>query len=467
MNQCELNSSIIAKKGNVNKAYQKRLYYRYLKEGVRTLEQKKFYIEKFEKESELHYINRLNRTEHYDVVGRAAEIYASVPFEKEPLIKSNDDWVKGLVNNFDIRKQSLAQFGQDALLTGLWDGMTNVFVDYDSETNEPYCFKLENDNINEVYYNHRGEITFLKFMTCEDTIDPDNIFNTLSINTSWIFVKKADGVYYQKFTQNSDGDYIDQSGLVKYLLDYIPLITYYPIPVDFKNLHNPKIPLEALAHKNIEHLRSNTDQRNILHVTRVPKLVGVGFSNDGGLIVSESGLWCIEGDPESKHTPDIKYVEPSTGKAMEAGRQDILDILQQMEVLGLSVLNKKSNITATATNIDDKQNSSIMTSYAKRLQDFLNEVVQTMVDVRDASLGVVNKKTEFKVEIDTIYSDYHDQARIQYMQFLVQNNIASPELALNYGKKIGVVDSDVDYEDEQEKILSIGISPLNNTQEQQ
>lgn len=453
--------------GAANQAYQNRSFYAGLKHGVRTLSEKKFYCIQNDGESDTRFDKRMNMTEHYDVVGRAVDIYSSIPFEKNPIVKSNDAYIKSLYDDFDVRGQSLSEVGQELLDVALWDGMASVFADLPANVGRgkeanPYCYVIDNDNIYGVDFNFAGELIHLRFITTSNIQDPDNRFNRICVKTAWIFDKIDGEVFFEAFTQDSEFDFVQTITPQKYVLDYIPLKTLYLKPIKTKNLMNPRSTVEALAHKNIEHLRSNTEQRNILHTVRIPILFGKGFRNDSEnapVVISSEGVWIVEGDEGM--TVDLKYVEPQTGKALEAGRQDILDILQQMEVLGLSVLNKKSNITATATNVDDRQNTSIMASYAKRLEGFLNDVVDMMLDLKNASKGTKNAtKPEYRIEIDTEYSDVYDQARMQFMQYLSSAGLISGDAMIEFAKKIGVMDVTASFEDEQEKIMDIGLKGI-------
>lgn len=469
MDQNNLNLSLCMRLGNAQKSYTMRQFYAGLKRGCRTYADKAYYCIRNEGESEENFKKRMEMTEHYDVSNRAIDIYSSAATEKAPILITDDAFIKSLYENFDIRGQSLSEVVEQTLKESFWDGMLSFMIDFDvDEFNNviPYNFILDNDDILDVNYDYKGELNVLKYQTYETVVDPENEFNRLCLKTIW-FWQKIDGkVYYRKWKQNTDLDFILDKDRTEYIYDKIPLKTFYPQSIKIKDLFNPRCTIEALAHKNIEHLRSNTEQRWILHTVRLPILFGKGFKNDGNTIVlSSQGVWCVEG--EEGVTVDLKYVEPQSGKAIESGRTDIIDILQQMEVLGLSVLNKKSNITATATTVDDRQNTSIMSSYVKRLETFLNEVVDMMLDIKNAAEGTPNAtKPEFRIELDTEYSDIYDQARIQFMQFLVTSQIASPDSAIDFAKKIGVMPQDANYDEERDKILDIGLQGLEITSEQ-
>jgi hypothetical protein len=59
-------------------------------------------------------------------------------------------------------------------------------------------------------------------------------------------------------------------------------------------------PLEDLADLNVAHWQSQSDQRNILHVARVPILFGAGFDERAATLVVGAGTMARSSDPDAK-----------------------------------------------------------------------------------------------------------------------------------------------------------------------
>ena len=113
-------------------------------------------------------------------------------------------------------------------------------------------------------------------------------------------------------------------------------------------------PLMDLALLNLAHWQSSSDQRHILHVARVPLLFARNLRpGENGLDIGPNRL--IVGDSDGA---DLKFVEHS-GSAIEAGRQDLVDLEDRMAVMGLDLIARRpGSATATARAIDAAQADS-------------------------------------------------------------------------------------------------------------
>ena len=129
-------------------------------------------------------------------------------------------------------------------------------------------------------------------------------------------------------------------------------------------------PLLDLAWLNLAHWQSASDQRHILHIARVPILFARGMnSHDGPLDIGPNRL-IIADDPSA----DIKFVEHS-GAAIEAGRQDLIDLEDKMAMLGLDMLREHRGVsgqpTATARAIDYAQSNATLATVRESLRENL------------------------------------------------------------------------------------------------
>jgi hypothetical protein len=133
-------------------------------------------------------------------------------------------------------------------------------------------------------------------------------------------------------------------------------------------------PLLDLAYKNVEHWQSSSDQKNILHVARVPILFGKGFMSGDGQVEIGSSQMIVQPDEKA----DLKYVEHS-GAAIESGQKDLDIIEQQMLALSLEpMIQRTGNITATARALDEAEANSSLQAWALRMQDALDNALSFM-----------------------------------------------------------------------------------------
>ena len=153
-------------------------------------------------------------------------------------------------------------------------------------------------------------------------------------------------------------------------------------------------PLEDLADLNVAHWQSQSDQRNILHVARVPILFGAGFEATAKIVVG-AGTMARSTDPAAT----LSYVEHS-GAAIGAGRDDLKDLETQMQVMGLQLLLPSPNKTATGEIRDDVKENSQLAMMAKALEDALEGALGFMAAFEgggeDAG-GSVTVNTDFGV----------------------------------------------------------------------
>ena len=99
-------------------------------------------------------------------------------------------------------------------------------------------------------------------------------------------------------------------------------------------------PLMDLADLNITHWQSSSDQRNILHVARVPILFASGVAEDIELVVGANAFMRAS-DPQAR----LEYVEHS-GAAITSGKDDLKVLEFQMQAMGLQLLQAEPAQTA-------------------------------------------------------------------------------------------------------------------------
>ncbi|GEO80446.1 DUF4055 domain-containing protein [Pararhodospirillum oryzae] len=161
-------------------------------------------------------------------------------------------------------------------------------------------------------------------------------------------------------------------------------------------------PLEGLAHLNIAHWQSASDQRNILTLGRFAMLALSGPAPEG----PEAGALAV-GPKTFLHAPDPQarwyYVEPQ-GTAIQAGERDLARLESQMDRLALEpLLSRSGTTTATATAIAETRALSLIKAWAIALRDALEQVLALM-----AAWGGL--PTGGSIDINTDFVDISDDA---------------------------------------------------------
>lgn len=148
-------------------------------------------------------------------------------------------------------------------------------------------------------------------------------------------------------------------------LSVIPLA---PVYINRTGFMTGEPPLEDLADLNVAHWQSQSDQRNILHVARVPILFMAGFQAEDAIeIGGSSAVRC------SDAAANMSYVEHS-GQAIGSGDKDLANLEFQMQTQGLQLLvPQPGGKTATGEVHDDIKENSQLAMMAGALGDAIEQ----------------------------------------------------------------------------------------------
>ena len=201
-------------------------------------------------------------------------------------------------------------------------------------------------------------------------------------------------------------------------------------------------PLRDLVDLNITHWQSSSDQRNILHVARVPILFMAGVQEDVSLLVGSGSL-----TRASDANASLQYVEHS-GAAIGAGRDDLRELEFQMQAHGLQILAGEPGQTATGEVRDDIKENSRLARMADALKDGLENAMMYM-----AMLGGVPGQEPSIV----VNKDFGIAARgavdIQSLIAAYNTGLISHETIIQEFVRRGFIADSVTPEDEVERLL--------------
>lgn len=225
----------------------------------------------------------------------------------------------------------------------------------------------------------------------------------------------------------------------------LPFIPFVPLYGRRRGFMDGAPPLAELAHLNVEHWQSKSDQQTILHAARVPILFGSGFEAATEIEVSP---WraVITTNPDAK----LAWVEHS-GQAIEAGAASLEALEQQMIQSGAELLVKKPGTrTATETANDAEGNKSDLRRMIENFEDSLNQAVAIMGTW--AKLATVGTLTVFKDFGAASLSG----ASSTLIKELAAAGIISNKTAIVELKRRGELSPEVDADDEAEAIADQG-----------
>jgi len=174
-------------------------------------------------------------------------------------------------------------------------------------------------------------------------------------------------------------------------LGHIPVVPFYAKRTGY---FTSRPPLIDLAELNVEHWQSSSDQRNILHVARVPLLTVT--SDDENFSLSVGASRALRLPTSSK----AEFVE-TKGAAITAGRQDLLDIEERMRQIGADLISLNvGKMAATQASILDSRSQSKLGAMAQSLEDALNLALYEWAQwIKAPNGGTVEVFKDFGVDL--------------------------------------------------------------------
>jgi len=212
----------------------------------------------------------------------------------------------------------------------------------------------------------------LRIYSCTYEQDPDSEYGQVKVERVRVIEPNLQRVYRK---DTSIDDYVLEE-TIPTTDDVIPLVTLYTNKMGYL-IGEPM--LLDLAYLNVAHWQSDSDQRNILHVARVPILFGAGLGEDDANqpFTLQIGPNSVTRGPQGS---DLKYVE-HTGKAVESGEKDLKSLEARMSAIGLDMITRRNTggaETATGRALDQSEIDSPLQTVAQKLEDSINRVLDFM-----------------------------------------------------------------------------------------
>lgn len=374
-----------------------------LRGGTEAMRDKgKEYLPQEAKESDVAYQNRLKRTFLFNLYWRTITSVVGLAYIKDIVISGIPDELAYLERDFDGTGRSVTQIAYDLTIDTIHYGLGHCLVDFPSvETNDLSLAEWRNAG----YRPYVSVINPTNLIGWRESSEPGSHFleNVRVIESKLVPTEKNEWeekfvyyvrIFYPDYTEvyqydpeNPSSGYVEIGGS-KNSLGYVPLLTSYANKEGFM-VASPA--LYDLAQVNLCHYQSSSDQRNILHVARVPFIFAKGFEEgelDNGSIGGNTMV--VTSNVEA----DMKHVEHS-GQAIEAGRKDILDLENQMAVLGADLLLGKgvSRQTATARKIDQTESMSVLQMALRSVEQLIENAFNIAgewigVDASEVSVSI-------------------------------------------------------------------------------
>jgi hypothetical protein len=340
------------------------------------------------KEEDSAYKNRLARSFLFGKYKDTVKNLAEKPFSREITLKNPDGLDEQLVaieKDADREKTNLTVFSQQAFQHAINYGKHHILVDVPTI---PKDITLDDQRKFDLrpYWVHVTAPNLIGWKSETLAGGGGRMLTEIRIR-EYKIVEAGDDNYEQKLVEHirvyrreewilyreDENPTSKQKGYVevargKNTLGRIPLVTFY---FDGEASFMKACPvLEDLAWMNAAHWQSNSDQRNILRVARLPILFFKGLTKDElqNLVVGiQAAIKSTSKDAEGK------YIE-HTGKAIEAGRLDLQDLESMMQVLSLQPeIENVPQKTATGEMIANGKSETALQAWVRREEHALEE----------------------------------------------------------------------------------------------
>lgn len=349
------------------------------------------------------YAARLNRTVLFNAFAKTVVDMVGRIFSKPVQVGSDvPEAISGLCENIDLTGRDINTFAYEVARDAMAAGVSFILADMPpalpagstradeiATGSRPYLVHVRAEDLigwKTETIAGREIATQIRILECVDEPDPNSPYEDAKVEQVRLIEIAAVGCIWTTYRKDGEGKWsVHAAGTMA--AREIPLT-----PVYFKRcgFFEGEPPLADLAELNLAHWQSSSDQRNILHVARVPILFGSGWDEKDTLTIG-AGTFARATAADSK----LVYVEHS-GAAIESGRNDLKDIELQMQAMGLQLLIDKPAATATGEIRDDAKENSALFMMADALEDALEAALAGMgAYIGQPEGGSVNVNKEF------------------------------------------------------------------------
>ncbi len=346
---------------------------------------------KWPKEDKESYEARVKVATLFPAFQRTIEVFTGKPFSKPITIgEDTPERIRSWTENIDLQGRNLHAFAAALCEQALSYGFAGILVDYPPTTDQdgkqlyptqaaeaaagvrPYFVHIHPQNIlgwRSRQIQGAEVLTQLRLLEC--VTEDDGEFGDKKIEQVRVLSPGAWQVWRKSDAPTAEKEWVMyQEGTTT--LKQIPFVPIYGKRQGFMQALPP---LMEMAHMNIKHWQSQSDQDTILHVARVPIMSVTGIEDE---------KWTLTvGSSTAVKLPigsEMKFVE-HTGAAIEAGRKSLLDLEDQMRQAGAELLViKPGNVTEVQSMADNEQGSCTLQRIVGDLEDSIDQALQFMAD---------------------------------------------------------------------------------------
>lgn len=409
------------------------------------------YLPKWPNESKAAYDARLATAVLFPAYSRTVDTLAGKPFS-HPITIGDDvpPKIREWCEDIDLQGRNLHAFCAEVFADALGMGMAGILVDYPrtdgvrtladerSAGARPYFVHIRAQDILGWRARRVGgvwRVEQLRFM--ERVEEPDGEFGERTIEQVRVLTPGA----WQTYRKNAGGVWVPHEAGAS----TIPVVPFVPVYGKRAGFMMGEMPLLEVAHLNVAHWQSASDQQTILHAARVPILFARGFGDTDTIEVGAAAAV-----KSTQTDADLKFVEHS-GAAISAGRQDLIDLEERMRQAGAELLViQPGRVTATQINTENAVGMSALQKMAQSAEDSFDAALQLMADWSGERQGGHVR----------LFNDYGAatlaEASAQVLLTAATAGKISDRTLIQEYKRRGILSADVDPDDERERLSEQG-----------
>jgi hypothetical protein len=411
------------------------------------------YLPQEEAETEDAYDSRLNRTSLYNGFRKTVKNHTGRVFDRPIRVTGPEVLVDEWIPNITNEGRNLTVFAKGVFTRTLAEGIGFIQVEYPAAPQErsarderemalrPYLIEIKPEQLIYWAWSIDGGVPRVERVRIREEAFDDSGDEITQVR------ELEPGMWRVYRRTESSNDWMIWDEGVTDPIKEIPII---PVYADKEGVYQSEPPLADLGDLNESHWKSSSDQRHVLHVARVPILFGAGLEDDMDRIIIGPNRLVKTRSPQASLT----FVE-HTGAAIEAGRQDLLDLEKRMGAMGLELLipNRPGDMTATERAINKAESESDLQIMARGLQNSLQDALELMLEWEGITGEIeVDVNSSFQLTI----SETSELTELRELR--MAGDLSRDSLWAEF-KRRGVLRDDFEAEEETEKLEAEGPPP--------
>lgn len=400
------------------------------------------YLPKEPGETPFAYSKRLKRSVLTNFIARVVKNLSSKPFSRPVGVtsESHPELADLFASDIDGKGTSVSALASVVFQDALWNGTSFLCVDAPVDGGQPYVYWLSADDILGYKLDEDGRL--LEIRISEVAAVADGEWGERNVARVRVFRRSGGKVLWSLYQESESADYVQVEPWRDFGLPEIPVIAIHSNPAETRGTLFCPPPMTDLAYMNVAHWQEFSDQRNILHVARVPILFASGVEEGVEIKIGvDSAIVANAGS-------DLKFVEHS-GNAINAGRQSLQDLEGLMASYGIEMLQNNGVVeTATGRALNAGENNNQIASMATATASAIAKVFEMLARFSRVS------NASFTVDINTEYGINASTEELQALATARANGDLSQFEYLAELKRRGVLRNDFNQEDNADRLAT-------------